>query len=431
MPPEDQANGIRFAYSAGALTGRVVGGQIYLLVCGSQAETGWPDPVYEIRYNGVGNVATFVTNWWDVTMGKKVGSANSKPTRGLLWDEVTQQLIWSYQDQYNVGGDWNPSFGSSILAPGLVTAFGPWRTSSFSGFTAGYMAPVPAAYQSTLHGRIITGAPIGSGNAGSPWGVETSSCDVPANSVPADGYNDGHVTIPVTNLVHSDLGSKQSRPSDVDDCGWTNYGIPDNDPPRQPQLNPVQDGSGCNIDGVLCGVQYGPVSVFTAVDVVNASVWINGATKQGVVFIGQLARTVASLVGTGVYPPDQKCHQWYGPAQIYGVKKLCAHGQNDTRYGNEATGPGTTTMQSTMWIYDPADFALVAGGLKSSVLLPPTTDSARLFDLPGGGAFPEIAPCQNCHGGAWFEPTSKLLFMTARNSEGDHRPIVHVFSVNC
>jgi len=428
MPADDQPNGIRFSYSMGALSGRKVGSDINLFICGAQAETGWPDPVYEIKYNGVGNVTTLVTNWWDVTNGQRVGAANPKPIRGLLWDEVASQLLWTYMDQYNVGGDWNPSVGSSVLAPGLVTAYGPWRTSLFSGFTAGYLMPVPAASQSTLQGRILCGAPIGSGNAGSPWGVASSAFNVPSNSTPPDGYNDGHVTITVKNLIYSDISNKQSRPNDVDDCGWTHYGEPDSFG-DQPQLNPVQDGTGCTPHGEKCGVQFGQVAVFTAVDNVGASVWINGASKQGVVFIGQLARTVASLSGS--YPPDGRCHQWYGPAQVFGSFKMCAHGQNDTRYGNEATGPGTVSMQSLMWIYNPADLLLVAQSLKSAVLLPPVTDAYRLFDVPGGSAFPEITPCQNNHGGAWFEPTSKLLFVSSRNREGDHRPVVDVFAVNC
>jgi hypothetical protein len=428
MPPDDQPNGVKFSYSMGALTGRKVGSDINLLICGSQAETGWPDPVYEIKYNGTGTVCTLVQNWWDVTLGGKVGSSNPKPTRGLLWDEVAGQLLWSYQDQYNVGFDWNPSFGSTILSLPTVQPFGPWRTSQFSGFTAGYMMPVPSAYQATLQGRILCGAPIGSGNSGSPWGVASSACNVPANSTPPDGYQDGHVSVPVTTLIYSDISNKQSRPNDVDDCGWTHYGE-GGDFAHQPQANPVQDGSGCNIDGAFCGVQFGQVDVFTALDNVTASVWINGTTKQGVVFMGQLARTVASLSGS--YPPDGRVHTWYGPAQVFGSLKMCAHGQNDTHYGNEATGPGTVSMQSSMWIYDPADLLAVALGSKSSVLLPPVTSAALFVDMPGGSSFPELAPCQNAHGGAWFEPTSKLLFMTARNSEGDHRRVVHVFSVNC
>jgi hypothetical protein len=40
------------------------------------------------------------------------------------------------------------------------------------------------------------------------------------------------------------------------------------------------------------------------------------------------------------YGPYGRCHVWYGPCQSYGTHKLCAHGQNDTRYGCTATGPG-------------------------------------------------------------------------------------------
>ena len=73
VPPDDTANGIRFAFSLGAMSGQIVGGDIHLYLCGAQAETGWPDPVYELKYNGVGNACTMVQNWWDVTLGQRVG----------------------------------------------------------------------------------------------------------------------------------------------------------------------------------------------------------------------------------------------------------------------------------------------------------------------------------------------------------------------
>ena len=116
-------------------------------------------------------------------------------------------------------------------------------------------------------------------------------------------------------------------------------------------------------------------------DCVNSSVWIEGPNKHGVVYMGQLAKTVASQSAS--YGTYGRNHSWYGPGQGInaGVSKMCAHGITDVRYGNVATGPETATMQSAMWIYDPTDMVASAQGLKDRIVLPPTTDAALLTNL--------------------------------------------------
>ena len=316
-----------------------------------------------------------------------------------------------------------------------MNAYGPWRTSVYEGQTAGYFLSVPAAYQSALSGHLGTGAPIGSGNSSSPWGVTAWTFTMPANSTPPDGYNDGHITVPVTNMIYSDINNKQPRANDVDDCGWTHYGEFDTGG-NQPQLNPVQDGSGCTVLGQLCGAPHSPLSVFNFMDDITASVWIDGPNKHGIVYIGQLAKTVASQ--SALYGTYGRNHVWYGPGQFpnAGISKMCSHGLTDAQYGNVAVGPGTVTMQSAMWIYDPADWLAVASGHQSAILLPPKTDAALLTNLANSGTpFPEVTPCWFNHGGVYFEPTSKLLFMSSRERPDGtgvgHRPVIDVFSVNC
>jgi hypothetical protein len=158
------------------------------------------------------------------------------------------------------------------------------------------------------------------------------------------------------------------------------------------------------------------------------------------VYFGQLARTLDAY--TAEYGSYGRCHVWYGPAQEYGVHKLCAHGQNDTRYGNSATGPGVTTMGNTMWIYDPQDLLDVAAGSKSAVAVTsaPATDAYDMGRLiySGGVPFPSLAdsvgiPSGSGLGGCWFDPVSKILFLTAVKGEyqGEWRPIIHAFAVNC
>ncbi len=430
--PLDQSGQTRFGYSTGALSGRVVDGAIHLYVTGAQADTGWMDPVYEVAWHGAGMRCTLVKSWGDVTQGKRVSaSGNPVPLHGLLWDEVSGQLLWSYMDQYNVGGWHDPCLGASRLDPAGVVASGPWRMTDHCARVGGYLVTLPDTLASRSTGkRFAAGAPIGSGNANSAWGAYLSAFTLPPAGTPADAPTDAHITIPTTNLIYSDINHRQSRAADADECGWTHYGEQDSQG-AEPQFNPVQDGTGCTVNGELCGVSYGPFTSFTPVDALSAAAFVSGATKHGLVLIGQMARTMAAHMAE--YGVLGRCHVWYGPAQQYGVEKLCAHGQNDTRYGCTATGPGVTTMQSSLFIYNPDDLVKVAQGGCSPVLLPPTTDAADLSQVAHSGTpFPQLVSYgSQTFGGAWWEPASQTLFVSECHAEwqGEWRPVVHAFRV--
>jgi len=433
--PLDISGQTRFGYSTGALSGRVVDGQIHLFITGAQAETGWMDPVYELAWTGVGTRCTLVTSWGDVTCGLRVSTAgNSLPIKGLLWDEASQRLCWTYMDQYNVAGSHDPCLGASQLLPEGPRADGPWRLACHSMRVGGYLVALPESLQALLGGmRLGAGAPIGSGNATSPWGPYFSAFDLPPAGTPPDSPADpAHVTIPTTNLIHTDIDHRQPRTNDVDECGWTHYGEPDSKG-AEPQHNPVQDGTGCTVNGELCGASYRPFTTFTSVDVISAGAFVSGPAKQGLVLIGQMAKTLAAHAAE--YGDLGRCHVWYGPAQEYGVRKMCAHGQNDTRYGYSATGPGVTTMASALFIYAAEDLATVAQGTCSPILLPPTTDAVNLHQVAHDGApFPQLVAHGICtFGGAWWEPASATLFVSEIHAEwqGEWRPIVHAFRVAC
>jgi hypothetical protein len=433
--PLDVDGQTRFGYSTGALSGRVVDGAIHLFITGAQAETGWMDPVYEVAWTGAGTRCTLVTSWGDVTCGTRASAAgNPLPLKGLLWDPVTAQLLWTFMDQYNVGGSHDPCLGASHLLPDGPVASGPWRLACHSMRVGGYLVALPEALQSVLHGsRFAAGAPIGSGNATSPWGAYLSAFALPPEGTPPDTpAAPSHITIPTTNLIYSDFDHKQSRTDDVDECGWTHYGESDSQG-AQPQNNPTQDGTGCTVNGELCGVSYGPFTTFTSLDVISAGAFVSGPTKQGLVLIGQMAKTLADYAAE--YGDLGRCHVWYGPAQEYGSRKMCAHGQNDTRYGYSATGPGCTTMANALFIYDGDDLAKVAQGTCSPILLPPTTDAANLHQVAHDGPpFPQLVGAGVCtFGGAWWEPESATLFVSEIHAEwqGEWRPILHAFRVTC
>ena len=428
--PLDIDGATRFGYSTGALSGRVVDGHVHLFITGAQADTGWLDPVYEVAWHGAGTRCTLVTAWGDVTCGTRVsGAGNPTPLHGLLWDPVTAQLLWAYLDQYNVTGAHDPCVGASQLTPDGPVAAGPWRLTDHAQRVGGYLVALPESFGSL---RFAAGAPIGSGNASAPWGAFLSGFALPPAGTPPDTPDDDHITIPTTHLIYSDLDHRQARDGDVDECGWTHYGEADSYG-AEPQWNAVQNGTGCTVNGELCGASHAPFTTFTPLDAISAAAFVSGAHKHGVVLIGQLARTIAAHVAE--YGPYGRCHVWYGPCQSYGTHKLCAHGQNDTRYGCTATGPGTVTMQSSLFIYDPADLERVAQGTVSPVLLPPTTDAADLSQVAHHGTpFPQLVAHGLCaFGGAWWEPASQTLFVSECHAEwqGEWRPIVHAFQVAC
>lgn len=437
--PQSDGAGLKPGFSTGAISGRVVAGQINLLItqASQQVPTG-TDAVMEVQYTGVGTTCPLVTNWGDVTKGKRVtGHGNAAPIRGLHWDTVTSQLFWAYGDAYNSGSpDWDPCIGTSTLTGSSnsgVTAYGPWRLGpEVSQKTRGYLYALPTAIQTALGGgkRIASGAPITSGNVSSPYGAFAAAWAPVANSTAANTTGNNTYAISGTTLIYTDITNPQARIADCDGCGWTHYGET-NAFGHQPQLNTTQNGSGCTVDGDLCGVTLASLGpVFNSVDKFTGATWIDGASKQGLVYIGQLARTLAGYT----YAGNGRNHVTYGPNQGPGLA-LCPHGQNGLNY-NTGTGESTTTMMSALYIYDPADLLAVANGTKSNIGLVPATDGYDMSLIShSGAAFPQLAGGLYAYGGCWFEPASKLFFVTQTNADVTNpyepQPIVHVFSVNC
>ena len=443
--PMDNPGVTRWGFSTGAMTGRVISGDIHIYMTGANWDVGWDDPVYECVYNGVGSRMTFVQNWGDMCQGHAnrptLNMGVGRNMRFLLWDDVSGQMFWGYMDGYS--DSWDPSIGTSVFgAPGATTKFGPWTPGTKSQYCAGYAYTLPSRMQTALGGKYIaSGAPYTSIDSGSTFGTFGAAWAPPPNSTPPDTPGSGNTSIPMNDLLFSNIMNKQSRINDSDYCSWTHYGETDVHG-DQPQLNPTQDGSGCTPNGLLCGAPFGSPpfasgSLWFPGDQVGSAVWIEGASKQGLIYFGQIARTLsANMSEYGTYG---KCHVWYGPGQQAGTGfHLCGHNQVDSRYA-QGTGNSMTTAANTLWIYDPADMLAVAAGTKSPIGVTPSTDCFDMSGLPNSGTpFPQLATSWSYPWGAqlssaWFEPTSKLLFLGCMHSEfiGEWRPTVQVFSVNC
>ena len=441
--PFDVEGVTRWGFSTGAMTGRVIGGNIHIYMSGANWDVGWNDQIYECVYNGVGNRMSFVQNWGDLCQGDRptLNMGYGRDLRSILWDDVSGQMIWSYMDGYS--DSWDPSIGSSIFnSDGSTTKYGPWTPGTKSQYCAGYTYKLPPRAQAALGGKYIaSGAPYTSRDSGSTFGTFMTAWAIPSNSTPADTPGTGHSSIPTTDLLFTNISNKQARINDVDYCGWLHYGE-GGDEAHQPQLNPTQNGSGCNIDGAFCGAPFGSpffgsADTWQPGDQVGSAVWIEGTNKQGLIYFGQIGRTLSAHVAEyGIY---SKAHVWYGPGNQAGTGfHQCAHGQVDSRYG-VGTGNSFTTQANTLWIYDPADILAVAAGTKSNIGVVPATDGLDMSLLPNSGTpFPQLATTWNAPWGAqlaaaWFEPASKLLFVSSVHTEfvGEFRPIVHVFAVNC
>ncbi len=223
----------------------------------------------------------------------------------------------------------------------------------------------------------------------------------------------------------------------------------------EPQLNPVQDGTGRNINGNLGGVSTSPsAAVFGGGDAISGrvgqdnamcAVWINGGSKQGLVYLSQI---LAAIPGE-VYAGDGLPHTWYGPAQVYPTGKYCAHGHNSA-WSGPSTGPGSDIVGNVMYIYDPADILAVIAGSKTALSITQNfaaTDAYPMTSLAhgssvqvvggadvNGAAYPALSNGHVSGPGVWFDDVSQLMFVSEINRDQNgsvYQPVVHVFSVNC
>lgn len=401
----------RFGFSQGAMTARTVGGNLQFLMTGAQPNS---DPVYEISYPGYGSniatapVASLINAWGDVYQGKKLiyrtpASGSYPNVRGLLW--YNNQLYWTYGDSYNASStSWDPSVGLSVLnSDGTVAAYGPWRTGVPSQLTRGYMMPIPSWFSSAyVSGMGLSiGAPITSGNVGSPWGAAAHACTPPTPGMSPDPVQSGttyageRASIATHRMILHDIAHAQARDANYRNCGW----------------NVKYDCSQGSV--VTPGVPF-----FQQVDTMSSAAWIDLPTKRGVVFFGQLATKVDGFN----YGSDNLPHIWYGAG-------ICCHGQNGSPFWM-ATGPGTPTSVPYVWIYDPNDLALVAQGKLPHYGVTPKA----VFPISAiSSAFPSQTPIYYW-GGAHFDPASQLLFVSTINDDVvtesiEPRPVVRVFHI--
>jgi hypothetical protein len=482
--------------------------------------------------------------------------------QGLLWDDTLNAVFWTWSCTYDSGEVSVSSIGYTILNDGAGTsqAYGPWRTTTNSKKTEGYMIPLPAAVQSALGGgmRFGVGAPTSSQNSQSAWGSFLTAWAPPLTTTPPNDLHDLTThAISDTNLIYSDYTYAQIKTGDTVTCGWTHYGEHDVlvtlssgnsnllstsgagsttvvaasaafspamvgnnlyidgsanskfcpakylitgytdsthittstsptpvtlDPLQcsglsgaggagvggfgtvgaEPQENPTQNGTGCNVNGALCGVISTPDPIPGAfgggsplsrqgLDNPMSMASIDGPSKKGIIYFDQVLQTVNG-VNYGPSDPNH-AHSWYGPTQVYPTGKFCPHGHNGAWTG-PSTGNASDLMGNFLYVYDPADVLAVIAGSKLARDL--TQNYAYIDGYPMGSiahgssiqlngithtndlgvSFPAFSGSTGSDmpsRGAWWDATDGKLYLVEINKYQSGccylGPVVHQFTI--
>ncbi len=135
----ESANGWSTAFSQGGFALRYHDGNLQFFTTSHVYSGGL---VYETSYPGIATSApypraTVVNNWGDIYSGQKVDNGDATLssgclTYGLLYDQATNGLYWTFGDWYNTAAPFNPSIGYSRLndATGAGSGIGAWCLSN-------------------------------------------------------------------------------------------------------------------------------------------------------------------------------------------------------------------------------------------------------------------------------------------------------------
>jgi len=315
--------------------------------------------------------ARLIRAWGDIYQGRKLLNDPGEIPNVRGLHWDGEKLLWAYGSSYAVSGHHQPSVGASFLdATGAIQSAGPWRFNCHSQRSRGYMTMNPRT------GHVAIGAPITSGNGASPWGLSLYEFATPAATLPPSPVGDqGAVAIHTTALVEHTIDTKQERNfSPYSICGWT--------APYDPN------------QGVFL---YPAETTFGSLDFISAVAWVRTATREGVMAFGGLV--------TGEDP-----HKWYGPT-------TCPHGRVDPR--GQSVGDYADQQWPMLWIFDPNAFDV------APVPVPLSTVCQ---------AIPNYLSQLCQFGGAWFEPTTRRVYVMecgGRDRQGPYSycPIVHVFEI--
>ncbi len=346
---------------------------------------------------------------------------------GLLWDDASSRLFWTYYDFYNVSGrpDWG--LGASKLRdelpegdPGAFVVDGPWRFACPVGGVPGerWTAYGPWRGNSLIirpdTGELVVSGTMMSGNASSPWGP----CAYGGGRLPVPGapWNVDLVQ-PICYLDHYVMLGK------IDEEGRLLPGEPLRSARRRTDVPPWESfgggNSALNINPDLYG--YGS---WREVDGSGAMLWIDNLRGKSGLLFG------ANLCGINIPGITDPGHEWYATAAN---EWKCPNHRLPAPVSN--TGPVSTGNFSALITYAIPDLLKVAAG----ELAPYAPEPAMCLNLQKKwqvvGASPLIAPNgNNSFGGTYFDKDERLLYTMCPKADyhtppGVGAPFIHVFRV--
>lgn len=363
---------------------------------------------------------------------------------GLAWDETREGFWFAYGDPYGVSNNHHPTLMFAKFSGGTLTGvYGPWRQAPRPNSSRGGLTAIPAAFgDAYLDGaRFGIASGSNSGIATCPAGCNLAGIEdfdpttLPAATTPNPAYSEG-----VTNQIENpwvflhDSDHPQARDSNYKICFWWRSGDPGSQHYNCTINNHIEPGT-----AVWGGRIFGLVNEN---DSIAGSVWIDTATKRGLLFFGQLVTTPTGYTPPGS-DPDGLVHTGYGDpthATTNGTTGAgyedgkCCHGQDDPYWG--ATGPFAHYKVPHAWCYDPED--LVDSATGAADLWSRTPAWVHQFvDGSGNIVFPEVPSNQmrsGFFGGPVFDPDTHRLYavihdMDPTSPQSYNTPVIAVWEV--
>jgi hypothetical protein len=201
---------------------------------------------------------------------------------------------------------------------------------------------------------------------------------VAAATLPNPAYSEANAQVDGEWPIMHNSAHPQTRDSNYRLCFWSEEGDPGHQHWNCALANHIE------VPGTLWGGRVGSPTLANEVDSLSGAVWINTATKKGVVFFGQLTTTPAGYTPPGT-DPDGMVHAWYGNDTT--SPGTCCHLQPDTTWSG-THGPGSHYKVPHAWCYDPDDLVGPATGAADPWSLTPAwihqfVDGSGNIDFPG------------------------------------------------
>jgi hypothetical protein len=369
------SNSYSTSYGAG-LAYRYVNGQLRFL--STTFTTGPRFDVFEMTAPAPSktfySTATVTRHWGDVYTQKKwldkYNSSDQGNVYGLFWDPIDQRLYWSYGDQYNAdpSNSNDCSLGYSTLddVGGTGTGVGAWR---FGGrgekMCRGGVLPIPLWFANQYCGGRRLGVGFGGYYSAATVGPASMGPALGAFNPPNLALNPDRSSLPATNLIGYEFHTDVSAPDRA--RRDTDYTTEFDD------WNPTNG-----------------VGHFTWNDTLwQSATWIDLPTKHGLLY--------AATLGNG--------RNWY-----------------------EASDRNAERGSHVLYVYDPADLALVAQGVKTQDQIQwrnswPITFPGLTYPLAGWRGDPS-----NIVTGVTFDTSTGRLYLMVRWSAGNYAN-VYVYQV--